>query len=484
MQIGSRPPLSPWLTSSLPARSVTAAQEHALGEPDRTAIGPPPAPISAAASSPVASRPSVLATVVLGLSVAASMASASPPVTSLSHSVAASTQPLVATDSASQREQRINALLADSGGSPADLEKARNSLSRVPDEVLTALTRHATRIRIIQPGQTPRDAGVVTPVSLDAYSSPSLVPAARAALARINQIYSSRISTLQGQVVSLERQAGSAPPSADLILARQKLASLQQQRDVVARREVQEATGHLLEPAMTAEAVQMGRLARVAPVSLRDLADGCGATTRREREEIATLITRLNGPRIEQAQRAYGVDESSLPPDQRSMMAYDAELLVPTYTFVRVDGQGSTERIANAETESLQAWKSGAVRGEYRAHTVMVRADALGPQEGGRDVLLHELGHAFEDSHRADDPAHYDDYALSRDLAFRRAQESPGHPYHGRHAAEAPGEVAAETFADVLTHRDARLRKADPAWLRAFDAWSGLGTAPPSSPQN
>lgn len=376
------------------------------------------------------------------------------------------------------RQTLIDRLLDRTNGTPEAIAKARASLTAVPESALRLLARNGTHIVIVNPGGTPTDAGLVKPFDLGSLDDPSLPIRAQEALHRVDRAYAIPLATLEARVDRLQQESPDDDAQTEpLREARTAHERLHRTRDVAARRAVHDATNGRLEPAMTAEAVEMGRLARVSPVSLRDLAEGHGASTATERAEYASLVARLNGDRLEGARRAYGVDESRLPIEERSMMAYDAQLLVPAFQYARETPDGEATRMHVHDVESVAAWREGAVRGQYfgrdAINTVLVRADALGPQEGDHDVLLHELGHAYEDARQTMNPLAFASYAEAREAAFVRAQTHPSHPYRGTHAGSAADELGAQTFADAVAHRDASLRKADPTWMKAFDAYRG-----------
>jgi hypothetical protein len=319
----------------------------------------------------------------------------------------------------------------------------------------------------MKPGMTPHDVGLVKPVDLHAFDAPApLVSKAREAMERTDRIFHDRLQALQSRVSGLEAHEGDEP-SPTLVRARRDLARVEAERDLVMRSAVQQATDNLLEPAMAEDAIEMGRLARVSPVTLRDLAENHDAKGEAEVREYAALVGRINGDRVQKAEKMYGVDEHDKPPLERSMMAYEARMLVPALKYV------GGQPLYSHDVEAVEAWRDNQVLGQYyyrgNVNTVLVAESALG--QADHDALLHEMGHAFEDAKATLEPASFPAYLEQRDAAFARLEASTTHPYHDAHAGEAPNEMAAQTFADLNDHKDGPLLGADPAWIHAFEAW-------------
>ncbi|MBM3464675.1 MAG: hypothetical protein FJX76_21470 [Armatimonadetes bacterium] len=349
--------------------------------------------------------------------------------------------------------------------SQSSLEQARATLRTVPADVLRTLAANGTHVVILQPGQSLLEAGVVHPVDLGRYAdAAALGERARVARVRVEAHYGPRIADLEARV-----DAAGMADSEDFQYAQVDLADARAERDALARRAMHEATDGLVDPALAeAGGGMFGHMADVMPVTLRELAKEAGAQTPEQQREFIDIVQRLNGGRIARAESLYGRAQSG-PRQDRRLMAREAGLLVPAYVYQ--DGQ----RLSVHDAGAVDAWIEQAARAQYfypgAVNTVVVRADALGPQEDGHDVLLHELGHAYEDAVATLAPHRFAAYRAERDAAFMRLRDNPDHPYHLDHAGSSPSEMAAETFSDSLRGNTRALRGADPRWMDSFEAY-------------
>ena len=352
------------------------------------------------------------------------------------------------------RAELVGRLLGEPSMAGPARRAAEAQVAALPDRVLELLDRNHVRVVRLEKGQTPLTAGLTRDVEpgRDLADPAALGRRARAETRKVDQHFQARLERLARSEESGE--SGFLADAAETTwLARAEREDLEEDRMATARRSVQEATGGRvdLEPLYASE---------LSPELLRDLAGRHGARTPEEVREFGDLVKALNagGP-------SEGEGAGPLP-------APSEALLIPAYQFVHEGG--GLRRISTHDWMSHLAWREGAVQGQYFYHgdlnAVVLAPEAFEPEGLRQRVVLHELGHAFEDALREREPAQYGPLRVARDRAWEGLADQHEHPFWGQHASTSPSEFLAETFSTVYGGEARGLRTASPGWLRAFEA--------------
>lgn len=359
------------------------------------------------------------------------------------------------------------------------------TLRTVPPEVLRVLDANGTRITMVAEGESPLEAGIVGPIDLQqAYADPAaLAERAQQALSKVDAAFAKRIAAQESRVRAAEKkEKASGRTGFDAESKRLDLLSLRSDRDATARRAVQEATDGLVDPATQGTAGFLpGAGGNDLLTTLREMARAHGAVAPGEAEEFIGVVQRLNGERVSQAQVDYqkvapaGSQAGPAAFEDRPFLANAANILVPAYEYHRPSDAPEAKPILlrTHDAQSVTAWHDGGVVGQcfYQDHrqTVAMGARAFNGRENAPHVLLHELGHAFEDAARRQGGPAYEQFRQERDQAFSRLEANPRHPFAFAHSGSSATEMTAETFAVTTEKSDAALRKADPKWVQAFE---------------
>lgn len=390
-------------------------------------------------------------------------------------------------DASASRDALVERLLSPRPGQaplPGEIHRQfAATLRQIPTDVLRVLDANGTRVAVIAEGESPLQAGIVAPIELDAaYANPeALAQKAHQAIRAVDAAYAKKTQDLEARVrVAEKKEKASGRMSMDAESLRLDLLSLRSERDSMARRAVQEATDGLVDPAtMETAGFLPGVGGTELATTLREMARAHRATGAGEAEEFIALVQRLNGSRLSEAQADYpakaGAPASGTAVEDLPFLANKADILVPAYEYHRpmdaADGPAMILRTHDAVSDV--AWRDGGVLGQYfyqdHRQTVAVSMQAFNGRENASHALLHEMGHAFEDAARRQGTPAYAQFRQERDQAFARIEGNPRHPFAFRHEGSSPAEMTAETFAVTTEKGGAALRKADPAWVRAFE---------------
>jgi len=348
---------------------------------------------------------------------------------------------------------------------PKARQGVRDELKVLPRDVLGALDRNGTAVAVLCEGETPMDAGVIKDVDLDAAyrDAARLKAAADGAVQRVEKRFEKRIDALER-----EQEAPEGVGSAEGETGMHRIQELEARREQAIAEALDEATGGAVElftPRSLDDPAEEA-MAAIRPMSLNDLARAHGATTPQEVSRFTGLVRALNGGRLAEAQRRYAEESQEklrADGDDRRFYPVEDRILIPAYHH-----EGGRV-LSSHDVHSLDGWDGGDVLGQYwyqpGRNTVVVREDQL-----GNFVLVHELGHAYEDAAQDLDPAGYQRFRAQRDAAFERLTESPENAFSD-YALANPAEFVAESFATKFADDPAVLRESDPAWARVFDGF-------------
>lgn len=349
----------------------------------------------------------------------------------------------------------------------------RDEMRVLPVDVLKVLDKNGTAVAVLCDTESIADVDVVKDVDLATrYSdAKALRAAAEKAMKAVEGRFAPRIQALEEELSGL----GSAELEAEEMGGRrtEALMQLEERRDAAMAQAIDDATGGAVElytPRGQAEDDQVvdldSMLALINPTTVNELARLHGAKTPDEVARFTGLVRELNGARLTEAQARYA-EESQEPlardVDDRRFYAAEDRILIPAYHHE----QGRV--LSSHDVHSKDAWDHGGVLGQYwyqpGRNTVVVREEAL-----GQYVLLHELGHAYEDAVQDLDGAAYRRFKSQRDAAYERLSEAPYDAF-SEYALRSPPEMVAESFAVTFADDPAALREGDPDWARAFDGF-------------
>lgn len=362
-------------------------------------------------------------------------------------------------------------------------EYARAQLQGVPAHVLETIEKSGVRIVILSEGESLVDAGAIRPIDLsqdygDGSALRTLTDRVRAS---VDAVHQPRIDALE--------QALAALPDAD-VAAREagaeSLAVARSDRNEALYKAIYDASGGRLDQhdGMSAEAEALGidAAGRLTPA---DLARLHGARTPQEIDGYVRLLRAVNGDeRIIEAQQRYAAEPGAASPAQGTLDAQPLRLwregiVVPAYQHLH-PSSGASIVVRSTDAISMQRWSTGQVEGQYfydgSANALVVHARNLGAQAEPNRVLLHELGHAYEDAISEQAPQVFSSWRVQRDADYARLRDTQGR-FPSSYATRSASELSAETFADRF---DARHPKsaADAAWGHTHDALVGLSRPP------
>lgn len=380
--------------------------------------------------------------------------------------------------------------------SAAVTRRVRADVSLLPAEVVGLLARNGTGIAVLGPHESLTDTGVVR--RLDPTRDFSDVAALKArvdeALRMSDAEYATRIEAVEKALAPLQdlvfTETSDMGPFARRDELTRQLNQLRGERVGSFERRVRELTDGRVEEH---QVIDLGDdeqsplatpIAARFPVSLEALATLHGARTPQERDQIKALVRALNGDRLRAAQDELdgGRDNGADAPtdDERPFMARESRIVVPALYFVREGGndQAAPVALSGHDASSIGVWKHALARGQYfgagNLNTVVVAESELGKRPEGRSVLVHELGHAFEDALQQREPAAYEQYVTARDDSFRRLGEGLD-GFVSEYAASNPNEMAADTFGFLYSGKKSSLDKVDAAWLTQLETAIGSG---------
>ena len=368
---------------------------------------------------------------------------------------------------------------------PAARSYAQAQLQGVPLNVLQVLEKSNVRIVVLHRGESLIDVGAVRPIDVksdygDGASLRAQVDGVRKA---VDATYLDQIKTLQQKLTSLSNADPQTRENvqSDLDIARSD-------RNEALYKGVYEATGGRVDQqdGMSAGADALG-LDAAGPLSPVDVARIHGARTPQDIEGYVRLLRTLNGDeRLEAAQRHYAAEPgaaSTQPGDvaTRPMRLWREGIVVPSYEYWSAGGAPGLV-VHSTDAESMRQWSAGNVEGQYfyegSGNTLVVHERNLGHHAEPNRVLLHELGHAYEDAVSEQAPNSFSQWQTRRDADFARMRDNQGR-FPSDYATRSASELSAETFADRFDgHHPAG--DADAAWGRTYDAL--LGAAPQLAP--
>lgn len=355
--------------------------------------------------------------------------------------------------------------------------RVRQELRNVPQGVLDLLDARGVRLVPLREGESLIEAGVVRPLDLEkAYGQPdALRRGVDQAREQADAAFGDRIRALQMRV-----DAGDTTARMDLDIARSDRAE-------AFYRAVYDGSDGLVDQqsATLSEAVDVGlgaeadRLLALSAPSLEDVARLHGARTPDEIDAYARRVIDLNGAeRIRAAQERYAQDPDpgdarvgqELPEGQRPLRFWREQVAVPAYYHVR-DG-ARTVALDTHDATSMTTWARGEIEGQYfyrgEVNALVIPERSLDRRVDGVSVLVHELGHAFEDAMSETDQGAFRAYRQERDGAFTRLMEQHPERIPTRYGRTGAHEMSAEAFALRFGGGETKA-PTDPAWEATFN---------------
>lgn len=365
--------------------------------------------------------------------------------------------------------------------------QARAQLRGVPLNVLNVLEKSDVRVVVLHEGESLADVGAVRTLDLDReYGDGSaLRTTVEHTRDRVDATWVPKIKTLQQALMTASPADVAARDEivSDLEIARSD-------RNESLYKAVYDASGGRLDQqdGMAATAEALG-LDAAGPLSLLDVARIHGARTPQEVDRFVRLLRAVNGDaRLEMAQRKYAAEsETPVHPAgdiaTRPMRLWREGIVVPSYEHVR-GPQGRSAVVSGTDAISLRQWNAGDIEGQYfyegKINTLVVHERNMSAKGERNHVLLHELGHAYEDAISEQAPVHFGEWRARRDADFDRLQRTEGR-FPSEYASRSASELSAETFVKRFDDPH-RSRTADGRWEKTYDELLNAGKRLDRSP--
>ena len=357
------------------------------------------------------------------------------------------------------------------GGSPPPTDEVRGrvqeSLATLPLSVVRAIDRAGTAIRVLRPGETPLEAGLIAPLRPRRdFSAASLRSHFQRAVQDADRVFGADLAEVRKELEAPEDP--SRPPFLRQI-EKVRLADRVRKLETWHHRHVMEAAART--SAGRLHPLQVPREQARGAVTADDVARLHGATTEDEVRQFVSLFTAINGKRLVAAQEALS-PAADQPAADRPFRS-DARLVVPNLYYFRPTAGGDAIPLNRHDRDSEELWRKGGVLGQFlpnaRPGTVCLRADQLGDNVFGHSTPVHEMGHAYEHAVEILAPARWPGLRDERERTWIRLLTAGGSGFPSEYASVSPKEMVAESFAEALGARPSRLAELDPEWSASFD---------------
>lgn len=407
------------------------------------------------------------------VSLASALALPAPAVAATSVGQSACNEREVLTDSLLRRGYRNRPI------PPGVRQQVQRDLGSVAPEILRTLDASRVGVVVLAKGQTPEDVGVIRSTTVQGYMGDL-----KALRSTVDRIRAGGDPAVKAEIADLQARVTGEDYDEESAMLRGRLAELKSQRaDEFFTRVMDETSGRAIaRTPLPEEGFFTDMRAGIEALTVRELAEEHGARTPEQVATFARLLKDLNGPALEQAQRAFAEAQGTEGGGEldRPFQPYLEGIVMPGIHFQK-------DRVVSAHDAVAQAtWKVDPPRGQYfyegGVNTVVLSHDALSRPEEGRSVVVHELGHALEDALQEQSPKAFQSYRAGRDAAWKRLSESGNFPTD--YSGASPQEMAADSFAADGSGQRARLKSADARWDREFgrmlDTARALGDKQPS----